>query len=262
MTTMHAPIDTPWGQPQSVEHIADGIVFVSTASHGGFVLSESRNSQIPRYMKCCSTVGAQMRRGFYEEDCAQAIVIVVFSHFFGTDLVAAAHTAMKHWYPDAYEQFTGQTVDASESLVRREEEFDAANQDNLVVISALGYGPLVLGIAVKGRDRKNRGLRAPTPCEYAFAIATERYERRGSNPYVIDPYYDQALPYVSDHGPELPSGWYHGTIAIGPYDTGVVYRDEQKLGSLPLTDDLLLAACRGTQVTIHYTSHATEVISA
>ena len=31
MTTMH----TPWGSPQDIEELAEGVLRVSTASHGG-----------------------------------------------------------------------------------------------------------------------------------------------------------------------------------------------------------------------------------
>ena len=43
MTTMH----TPWGPPQDIEELAEGVWRVSTASHGGLKLSRERWAEIP-----------------------------------------------------------------------------------------------------------------------------------------------------------------------------------------------------------------------
>ena len=43
MTTMH----TPWGPPQDIEELAEGVLRVSTASHGGLKLSRERWAEIP-----------------------------------------------------------------------------------------------------------------------------------------------------------------------------------------------------------------------
>ena len=65
MTTMH----TPWGPPQDIEELAEGVWRVSTASHGGLKLSRERWAEIP----------AAVRRTlftptFAEEDCEEPIV--------------------------------------------------------------------------------------------------------------------------------------------------------------------------------------------
>ena len=65
MTTMH----TPWGPPQDIEELAEGVLRVSTASHGGLKLSRERWAEIP----------AAVRRTlftptFAEEDCEEPIV--------------------------------------------------------------------------------------------------------------------------------------------------------------------------------------------
>ncbi len=43
MTTMH----TTWGTPQDIEELAEGVLRVSTASHGGLKLSRERWAEIP-----------------------------------------------------------------------------------------------------------------------------------------------------------------------------------------------------------------------
>ena len=42
---------TPWGESQSVSEIAPGIQVVSTASHGGFLLSHDRLTAMPDELK-------------------------------------------------------------------------------------------------------------------------------------------------------------------------------------------------------------------
>ena len=42
-TTMH----TPWGPPQDVEELAEGVLRVSTAGHGGLQLSPSGGTPSP-----------------------------------------------------------------------------------------------------------------------------------------------------------------------------------------------------------------------
>jgi len=63
---------TPWGVCDGVEHLADGIVFVSTPSHGGFWLNNERIGQLPE--------GYQPFTGelrWAEEDC-DALMLACF----------------------------------------------------------------------------------------------------------------------------------------------------------------------------------------
>jgi len=65
---------TPWGRPDNVEIIADGIAFVSTPSHGGFVLSAERAAKIPAVAKPYAG-----DRRYWEEDGDWAVPYVVFN---------------------------------------------------------------------------------------------------------------------------------------------------------------------------------------
>ena len=71
------PTDTPWGPPQQVDVIADGIVRIHTAGHGGYWLSPERNKQVPRNLRE-KTFCQNGLDGWYEEDCDAAIVEAVF----------------------------------------------------------------------------------------------------------------------------------------------------------------------------------------
>ena len=61
---------TPWGTAQTVDRLADGIVSVTTAGHGGVHLSPARLREMRE--------SERTRDGWYEEDCEAAFV---FAHF-------------------------------------------------------------------------------------------------------------------------------------------------------------------------------------
>ena len=64
-TTMH----TPWGPPQDVEELAEGVWRVSTASHGGLKLGLDRWAAIPAAVR-----DAMLNPTFAEEDCEEPII--------------------------------------------------------------------------------------------------------------------------------------------------------------------------------------------
>ena len=92
--TEHA--QTPWGQSDRETVIAEGIVFYSTPSHGGFRLSDERMSEMPADFRE-STFVPDGR--WYEEDCDAAKVVVTFRQHFGPDELKRAD-AMVAWISD------------------------------------------------------------------------------------------------------------------------------------------------------------------
>ena len=88
MITEKRGMSTPWGPAQHVEHIADGIVAVDAAGHGGIHLSRERAAQMRRVFPDfrpftgCYT--------WWEEDCDAAIVVIAFPECFPADQVARA----------------------------------------------------------------------------------------------------------------------------------------------------------------------------
>ena len=64
-TTIH----TPWGPPQDVEELAEGVWRVSTASHGGLMLGPDRWAAIPAAVQ-----DTMLNPTFAEEDCEEPII--------------------------------------------------------------------------------------------------------------------------------------------------------------------------------------------
>lgn len=103
---------TPWGVAHIVETLAPGILWVSTASHGGAKVDAALNRTIPDYMRSES--------GWYEEDTEWAIVAVCFPAAFSAESVVNARDTLRNWYPDAYARFSGVVLAPERSSLRSE----------------------------------------------------------------------------------------------------------------------------------------------
>ena len=65
-------IYTPWGPPQDVEELAEGVLRVSTFGHGGLILSWERWKSLP------AAVRATLFNATYaEEDCEEPIALTL-----------------------------------------------------------------------------------------------------------------------------------------------------------------------------------------
>jgi len=71
MTILHT---SPWGRPDSQTQIAEGIISLSTPSHGGIYLSQARYEALPIALQCNRYGGST----FFEEDCEAAIIHLWF----------------------------------------------------------------------------------------------------------------------------------------------------------------------------------------
>ena len=87
-------MNTPWGQSDQEENIKghDGIVWVTTPSHGGFWLSPAAREQMPATLRAIAPFAGA---GWYEEDCDAAIIPLAFPHLFTPAQVAGAVQAMR-----------------------------------------------------------------------------------------------------------------------------------------------------------------------
>lgn len=87
---------SPWGAVQDSEVIADGIVYVSTASHGGIWVSADR---LPRIQKVFQDYAEYWSGScqWFEEDCAAQCVVVSFPEYFGPDQVESAWATVRRY---------------------------------------------------------------------------------------------------------------------------------------------------------------------
>jgi uncharacterized protein DUF7007 len=89
---------TPWGLAHSTRVIAEGIVFHSTSSHGGFELSEQRLAAMPPALAAIRPFAGE---GWYEEDCDWAILAIAFPQYFPPQDVWAATRTVRRCHPAA-----------------------------------------------------------------------------------------------------------------------------------------------------------------
>jgi hypothetical protein len=101
-------IQTPWGPSQSSKEYAPGIVFHSTASHGGFYLSPERVAAMPQCLRDFVPFGGpQPGPGrWLEEDCDWVVVALAFPQLFPADAIPAALKTLEHYKPELFAEVT------------------------------------------------------------------------------------------------------------------------------------------------------------
>lgn len=182
--------NTPWGPSQGATVYADGVVFHSTAGHGGFLLSFDRNNKVHPLLR--------VNGGAYEEDEAWAIIAFTFPDLFTGFERRCAELTIKDSFPDAWEAITGNVLEAGESRKKDERAFFETHAHAWIVVAAIfsdhqsGFTEV---IATPG------GKRGPGTEERRFLVPSEEY-RVGGFGFVIDP--ERHAVY---DGPSSSVGW-------------------------------------------------------
>ena len=86
----------PWGRIQDEEIIAPGIVYVSTASHGGIWVAPELLGRVKQEMQDYAAYWSGSSQWF-EEDCAAQCVVVSFPEYFPAEQVASAWDVVKRY---------------------------------------------------------------------------------------------------------------------------------------------------------------------
>ena len=167
---------TKWGYADSKTKYATGVNYYSTPSHGGFILSEGKNKQIPSY--------ARRDDRAYEQDCDYAIVMTFFPGLFTTDDLVAAKASLRTWHPDIYERKYGEIIPEGESWVKDKLTFERnAIAGNWFVVRA-AWGDWheklpagFVGVVAEGMANRERKY---------FLVPSDEYETRGKYGFVID----------------------------------------------------------------------------
>lgn len=126
---MQEPKTSRWGAVQTCDCLVTGnLYWVTTASHGGIILSKGFNRKIPKD-------GRQDDR-HYEEDCDWAIAVTFLSKHFTGDILDEAKKTLKQCYWKIYERVYGE-IPEGESFSKDDYLFHARNTDKWQVLSCL-----------------------------------------------------------------------------------------------------------------------------
>ena len=154
-----------------------------TPGHAWLYLSSDELARMPEIA----------RRPGYEEDVEWTIAVLALPELaenkklFGAGKEATlkmARESCRDYYPDIFEQLTGEKATPENSRARAEAKFNQDHANDWVVIVAYGDWKegvpkgFVLGEATLGGKRKNIPLRS-------FLIPQERYTERGPFGYVV-----------------------------------------------------------------------------
>jgi hypothetical protein len=167
-------VSTPWGMSQSATIYAEGIVFHSTAGHGGFKLNRARNAAMPSALR--------LSGGWYEEDAEWALVATGFPGLYTYREQAIADRTLRDWFPDAWEAVNGRELSAAESFTRDRQHFVRQHAEDWVVISAVrssDHPGMVEAVATIGGNRTCRDARH-------FLVPVDQYST-GRHGFVVDP---------------------------------------------------------------------------
>lgn len=194
---------TPWGASQYERRYGDGIVFYSTAGHGGFRVAPEQNQLIPKAIRDESgTAVGGGKAGWYEEDCEWYAVAYAFPELFvsphdgnsdHTDFSTVekvkeiATRGLKSWFPDEYERMTGEEIPEGESYLKDKRLWAERHAGEFVVDAAWG------------------DWHEAVPSGYVGVLA--RRKQDGAERYFLVPKADYTIPSIGgfvineSHGP-------------------------------------------------------------
>jgi len=191
---VHSRVQTPWGVSQGATVYAEGVESHSTAGHGGFKLSAERNRKVHALLRG--------QDGWYDEDCAWAIVAITFPDLFTGFERRCAERSVKDSWPDAWEAIFGVVLGPGEFDEKDRQAFHEAHSGDWIAVSAIASGHrqgFVEGVAAPG------GQRGAGTEERRFLVPADEYAV-GRFGFVIDP-----SRHAIYSGPSSFIGWQSGT---------------------------------------------------
>ena len=172
--------DSIWGPIQTSITIAEGIHCVTTASHGGYILSEARLDAMP-------TAFPRHDHRSYEEDLACCFVALAFPEYFDTRMQHEAHQTCKDWFPEVWEAWTGTTLSLDESSTKRTEAWYHDQAQDWLMITTWGewHPDVPKGFVAVCARQGGRQKHTDVPDQY-FLVAADEY-RASRLQFMVDP---------------------------------------------------------------------------
>ncbi|WP_239806093.1 DUF7007 domain-containing protein [Croceicoccus hydrothermalis] len=111
------PSCSPWGAIQQADQLIPGAWLVSTATHGGILLSDERQAAMPDALRITEPA--------YEEACDWSLPILAFQDEFvaspscRSSWITLARDIARCWHPDRFTGHTGEAVPENPSHILR-----------------------------------------------------------------------------------------------------------------------------------------------
>lgn len=94
--TIKPGFGSPWDLVETVEQIADGICFVTTASHGGYHVERELHQAMPSLLANSNTYSG-CGSPWFEEDVEWSLVVAAFPEKFDARTVFHAYKTLAHY---------------------------------------------------------------------------------------------------------------------------------------------------------------------
>lgn len=161
---------TPWGISDNATKLLPGIISYSTPGHGGIHVKTSLNQQINETWR--------NEAGWYEEDCAWAVVAYHFPGAFKPEDRNHAINTLKNWMPYKYMAVTGKKLKPAESSTLREDIWKKAHENHLQVVCSWGdwhkkVPKGMVGVCVVKGGRLNSGQSTKADQRYFLVPAAD-----------------------------------------------------------------------------------------
>jgi len=171
---------SPWGEIQHSHDITRGIKVVSTAGHGGIMISEAlAKSKLPPI----ALKKAIFYSGYYcfEEDCAYAIPSLIMNIPLEYATREQLEKVVKDWYPEIYEAFTKIKLNVEDSYVLRKRKHIEDIKNKMVGVSAMSTkNDNVIVTACRGGRNENGQYNDKT---HEYLVSSQDYQGRMLNEF-------------------------------------------------------------------------------
>lgn len=169
---------SPWGMIHTETVYAPGVVKVTTAEHGGFLLEPEANLQVPEALRNAN--------GVYEEDGEWAKVAFAYPSLFTAFERDEADKILRNTEPATYTALTGLAVPLEDSVSLRLDAFLARHGQDYIACSAQQSDAtsVIVTAVIGGHWARQSGRRESVR---RFRIDATEYDRRPEFGLVIDP---------------------------------------------------------------------------
>ncbi len=198
---------TPWGTSQSSEKIIPGIVFYSTAGHGGYHLTKKRVESLPAVIHLYLLQNKLIKPkgdAWLEEDCDWAFSVLAFPSEFSEERVKRAHDVARNFFPSIWEVLTGKTIMPGESYKRDKVIFAEVHKNDFIAVGAWGSWAEHVPEGMVGVVTTLGGSRKDGDEEVYWLVPDAEYQLRSRYGFIIDPSKHERLNVVLGASKPLP----------------------------------------------------------